>query len=314
MNPKKILVISYSQTGQLTDLVANFIAPLQSDKSVEIVYKIIKPTKPFPFPWDLMTFLDTFPESVNLSGCEIEKIPADKNDYDLIILSYQVWFLSPSIPIVGFLKSDYAREKFKNKPVITLIGCRNMWLMAQEKMKKLLSDLGANLIDNVVLIDRGKSLETFITTPRWLLTGRKNSFWGLTEAGIATEEIKKSNRFGSALVAALKHDEEKKNQPLLQDLEAVNVDINLIKSEKIIHRSFRIWGALIRKFGERGSPKRKPMLIIYMVFLVLMLLTVVPINMVVQSILLRLNKKSVQKQKAQYELPSGNGSKRMKEF
>ena len=138
MNQKKVLVVSYSQTGQLISLVNNFTKPLKEESEVEVFYKNIEPKKPYPFPWDLMTFMDTFPESVYLDPCEIKEFDEDTNDYDLIILSYQVWFLSPSIPITSFLKSEWAKKKFKNKPVITLIGCRNMWVMAQEKMKQML--------------------------------------------------------------------------------------------------------------------------------------------------------------------------------
>lgn len=314
MNHKKILVVHFSQTGQLTRLVDSFISPLKNDSFVEVSYKKIKPLRAYPFPWDLMTFMDSFPESINLDGCEIEEFADDENDYDLIILAYQVWFLSPSIPTVAFLKSSYAQKKFKNKPVITLIGCRNMWVMAQEKMKKLLNNLGANLIDNVVLIDRGNSLETFITTPRWLLTGKKDSIFGLSEAGIAEDEIKKSDRFGKALLQALKNDDEKKHKTLLKGLEAVKVNTKLIRSEKIATKSFTIWGALIRKLGKPGSLKRKPVVLLYLVFLLLMILTVVPINMLIQSVLSVFNKKLTDDQKAEYELPSGSSDERMKEF
>ena len=41
-------------------------------------------------------------------------------------------------------------------------------LSGPEKVKVLLKELEATLIDNVVLIDKGSSLETFITTPRWM--------------------------------------------------------------------------------------------------------------------------------------------------
>jgi hypothetical protein len=314
MHHKKILLVSYSQTGQLTKLVNNFIFPLQKESFIEVFHKTIKPVKAYPYPWDLMSFMDAFPESINLSGCEIEEFTGDENDYDLIILAYQVWFLSPSIPTAAFLKSDYATEKFKNKPVITLIGCRNMWVMAQEKVKNLLENLGANLIDNVVLIDQGNSLGTFITTPRWLLTGKKDSILGLSPAGISENEIKKSDRFGRALISALKNDEEKKNQPLLKGLVAVSVNVKLIKSEKIATKSFTIWGKLIRKLGKPESSKRKPALMLYLVFLLLMILTIVPINMVVQSILKIFNKKSIEEQKTKYELPSGSSKQRMKEF
>ena len=261
-----------------------------------------------------MTFMDTFPESVHLVPCEIEEFEDDNNEYDLIILSYQVWFLSPSIPITSFLKSDWAKKKFKNKPVITLIGCRNMWVMAQEKMKQMLLELNANLIDNVVLIDKGNSLETFITTPRWMLTGKKDSIFGLSSAGIDENEILKTQRFGKALVSALKNNQEKENKSLLWGLKAVEVNIKLIKSEKIATKSFKIWGALIRKLGKPGSIKRKPIVMLYLIFLLLIIITVVPINMIVQSILRIINKESIQKQKEFYELPSGSHDERIREF
>ena len=83
-----------------------------------------------------------------------------------------------------------------------------MWLIAQEKMKALLDDLGARLIDNVVLADQGKSLYTFVTTPRWLLTGKKDAFWFFPKAGIYEEEIASSSRFGARLCDALQKNEE----------------------------------------------------------------------------------------------------------
>ena len=261
-----------------------------------------------------MTFMDTFPESVYMVPCELQDIEDDEDDFDLIILAYTVWFLSPSIPISSFLQSSYAKKKFKDKPVITLIACRNMWIMAQEKVKVLLKELEATLIDNVVLIDKGSSLETFITTPRWMLTGKKDSFFGLSTAGIDEKEIMKSQRFGKALVQALEQNREIEKKSLLQGLKAVEVDIKLIKSEKIGNKSFLIWGKLIRKIGNFGDKKRRVVVMIYLVFLILMILTVVPINMIVQTILRKLNKSAVLKEKEFYELPSGSKDFRMKEF
>ncbi len=306
---KHILVVSYSQTGQLDNVVKNFIAPLeQNDTTIQITYRNIEPIKPYPFPWDLMTFMDTFP------GCDIKNFKDDETNYDLVILAYQVWFLSPSIPITAFLKSKYAKQKLQNKPVITLISCRNMWIMAQEKVKTLLNNIGAKLIDNVVLIDRGNSLETFITTPRWMLTGKTNSLWGMSEAGIDPKQINNTKRFGKAIVEALKNDKEKEHISLLQGLKAVEVNSKLIRSEKIATKSFHIWGNLIQKLGKPGDIKRKPVVILYLMFLLLIIVTVVPINMIVQSILRRTNKDQVQVEKETYEQPSGNGDERMKEF
>jgi len=311
---KKVLVISYSQTGQLTQLVENVIHPLKNESSIEVVWKEIKPKKPYPFPWKFMTFMNAFPESVYLDPCEIECFEEDDNTYDLVILAYQVWFLSPSIPITAFLKSNFAKDKLANKPIITLIGCRNMWIMAQEKVKMLLGDIGAHLIDNIVLVDQGNSLATFITTPRWMMSGKKDAFWGLPKAGISDDEIKRASRFGHAIKDALQQDGETKGKSLCYGLGAVNVNEKLIRSEKIGTKSFHIWGKLIRKCSQQGDLKRNFFIILYTIFLILMIITVVPLNMAIQTLYRKIKKDDVLKQKAFYELPSGNGKERIKEF
>jgi len=310
---KKILVVSYSQTGQLSEVVSSLTSPLKYE-NIEIHHKIVKPKKAYPFPWSFFEFMDCFPESIYMDPCEIEDIE-DSNDYDLVIISYQVWFLSPSIPITSFLKSKYAKEKLKDKPVITLIACRNMWVMAQEKMKSLLDNLDAKLIDNIVLIDAGSSLSTFITTPRWMLTGRRNPFWKIfPRAGVSKEDIKNSSRFGFAIKEALENNLEKEKISICQGLKAVSVDEKLIKSEEIGTKSFMIWGKLIRKIGKAGDIKRRPFIALYTVFLVLIIMTVVPINMIVQTIIRKINKEKILKQKAFYEMPSGSDDFRMKDF
>jgi len=311
LNPKKVLVISYSQTGQLRQLVSHFTKPLLNHESIELTFKTIEPRKSYPFPWDLMTFIDTFPEAIYMKPCKLKEFEEDSTEYDLIILAYQVWFLAPCIPVSSFLQSSWAKKVFKNKPVITLIGCRNMWIMAQEKMKKLLNELEATLIDNVVLIDKGNSLETFITTPRWMLTGKKEPFCGLSGAGIDDNEIINSQRFGKALLQALCNNKEKEKKSLLYGLKAVEVNPKLIKSEKIGTKSFLIWGKLILKLGNQGSAKRKPVVMLYLIFLIAMIVTVVPMNMIIQTILRKINKEKIAQEKEFYELPSKSGNERM---
>ena len=311
---KKVLLISYSQSGQLNELTDYTIKPLLENSNIEIIHKNIKPINTYPYPWGFIEFMDAFPESVLLKGCKIEPIKQDDNKYDLVIIAYQIWFLSPSIPITSFMKSAYAKEKLKDTPVITLIGCRNMWIMAQEKMKMMLDKVGAKLIDNIVLIDQGSSLATFITTPRWMLTGKKNAFWGFPQSGIHPTAMKNASRFGKAIVQALNNSNEKLTSSVCSGLGAVNVDIKLIKSEQIATKSFTIWGKLISSIGKPGAFLRKPVVLLYLVFLILIILTIVPLNMIIQSINRKINKNKVLKLKEHYEQPSGSNTSRVKEF
>ncbi|MBE0495287.1 MAG: dialkylresorcinol condensing enzyme [Campylobacterales bacterium] len=310
---KQVLVVYYSQSGQLTHVTKTLTAPLREACVVD--YLELKPLKPFPFPWDFLTFMGTFPEAVALTPCPLAPFSLPEKHYDLVILAYQPWFLSPSIPMTSFLTSDYAKKVLFNTPVITLIGCRNMWIMAQEKMKTLLQNLGAKVIDNIVLVDQGNAFATFITTPRWMMSGKKDALWGIfPHAGISEAEIAKSVRFGRAIKAGLASDKEKSFLPLCEGLGAVEVNQKLINSEKIGTKSFHIWGKCIQKFSKKEEAKRKVFILFYTLFLILMILTVVPLNMLLQSILRKLNKARVLKEKAFYERPSGNGQHRMEEF
>lgn len=313
---KKVLAVYYSQTGQLTSVIQSICAPLEASDNVEVHYECLQPQTPYPFPWSFFSFLDAFPESVYLDPPPLQPLSAAaEQEYDLVLIGYQAWFLSPSLPITAFMQSEQGRRLLRGKPVITVIACRNMWLMAQEKMKRLIKDAGGRLLDNVALVDRGSSLLTFITTPRWMLSGNKGKPGGLLPvAGVSQGDIADSARFGRALLPALERGEERGNGPLLYGLHAVEVDARLIPSEKIGTRSFMIWGKLLRSVGGPGSMARKPVLVIYLTFLISLIITVVPLSMLVRSLLRPLMRRRLAEQKEYFEQPSGSNGTRLAEF
>ena len=301
---KKVLVLYYSQAGQLKRVVDSFISKLP-DEEIQVDVKRITPKRSFPFPWPFYEFFDEFPEAVLMDGCEINEVEDVGDDYDLVILGYTVWYMSPSIPMTAFMQSEQAKKILKDKPVVTLIACRDMWVLAQEKMKKLLDEAGARLIDNVALTDQGKGAYSLVTLPRYLLSGKKNAFWFFPPAGILESDIEGASRFGVRLNEALKNDEEKSTEPMLKNMGAVNIDGKLIATEKIANRSFQVWTRLIKFSGKKYSFGRKISITVYVGFLVLLLLTVVPINVMVSKILNKFKKDKLNTLEANYELPSG---------
>lgn len=310
----RILVLYYSQTGQLTRAVRSMLRPLAGRADVEIVWQGLEPVEPFPFPWGFMRFFDTFPECVHLDPPPIRPVdfrPGER--FDLVILAYQVWFLSPSLPVTAFLQSQGARV-LRDTPVITFIACRNMWLSAHEKVRKMLAALGARHVDNVVLTDQGPAWATFITTPRWVLTGKKNGFWGIfPPAGVSDNDIAGAARFGRALADALSQ-VESASGPLLTGLGAVKVNPGYIAGEKIAHRSFMLWGGLLRAIGRPGKPLRRAVLVVYIVFLVTMILTVMPVSIVVRALLRPLLRKRLDAEVARLEAPSGSSTERLAQY
>ena len=300
---KHILVISYSQTGQLNELTQHFLQPLKQQENIVIEECQIKPIQPYSFPWKFIPFFNQFPESVHLKPAPIETPILQRKKYDLVIIAYSVWFLSPSQPITAFLQSEQAKI-LKNTPAITLIGCRNMWLMAQEKMKKMLTALDANLIGNVVKTDQSNAWASFITTPAWMFSGKKRYFSWLPSAGISDVDMQDMQRFGYRLVQILNE-----NQPLdkslFQNMGAVKIDEKLMMSEKVGHRSFYIWGKLLLKCGQISPAFRQAVLYFYIVFLIILILTVVPLSAVVKRLLKPLLKEKLARQKRYFAEPSG---------
>lgn len=309
---KKVLVVGYSQSGQLHEVIARFIEPLHGTPHVKVRKEILRPQHPFPFPWSFPAFLDVFPESVRLEPRPLQPLSVGpEENFDLIILAYQVWFLSPSQPITAFLQSAEGKRLLNGKPVITVIACRNMWLSAQETTKRLIAEAGGRLCDNVVLTDRAHPLATFITTPRWLLTGRRDSFFGLPPAGVNPAVINDCARFGAALIPALAEDREKTGQPLLDGLRAVTVEARLIMSERAGQRAFRVWSWIVSRFGAAGQKRRQPALFAFALYLIALIVTVVPLSLLLQTLLRPLLASRLARLKAYYEQPSGSQDYRL---
>lgn len=309
---KRILVILYSQTGQLSSIAARILEPLRADGQVDLHVECLRPRRDFPFPWPFFRFLDAFPESIHQAPGDLEPLGIPENArFDLVLLFYQVWFLAPSQPVTAFLNHPAARRLLAGTPVVTVIACRNMWMMAHTRMQALLESLGARLLDNVVFTDRAPTLATLLTTPLWLLTGRRDALPGLPPAGVAADDVRRGIRFGRALRDALHAGKEKGDTPLLAGLGAVEAQPQLLVSERAGTRSFRAWGALLRLAGPPGSLQRLPLLVLYLVFLVAIILTVVPLSLTAQALFRPFIKNRLAAVKAAFEKPSGSGTERL---
>ena len=251
---KNILVIYYSQTGQLEDIVRTIAQPFEAKKEAyDITYYNIQLKEDFPFPWPGDVFFNTFPESYLQIPKEIvppsEEILNKK--YDLILFGYQVWYLTPSIPIISFLKSDYAERILKDTPVVTISGTRNMWMLSQEKLKVYLRDLQAKLVGNIALVDRHDNYTSVLTILRWLTTGQKEKSGMLPAAGVSDEEITGSVKYGEIIERHFNNNDLNNLQPDLVKNGAIEIRAFLVRVEKVGNKIFTVWSNLIIKKKEK---------------------------------------------------------------
>ena len=177
--PPRAVVYLYSQTGQLHEVADALTAPLIA-RGWKIRWVDVQPRVAFPFPWPIRRFFGVFPAAVDPEALVDLVEPAGgfgTEPDELVILAYQVWYLAPSLPIRSLLKAH--PEAVRNRRVVTLIACRNMWYSAAIEVSGLLRSAGARRVDVVAATDTRRQATTFVTTLRWLLTGRRDPSCGL---------------------------------------------------------------------------------------------------------------------------------------
>ncbi len=168
---RNLLVVYYSQTGQLKEIALNFV------KSFERFYNIdfaeIK-CKNYNFPITYKQFFDVFPESVLKIPCDIEVEIPDK-EYQLVVLAFQPWFLHTSVPFNSFMQTERFKNLVKGKQVILLMNSRNSWRNSLQEVTEVVESQHATIRGKYVFRDTSKNFRGFLALCYWLFTGKKKS-------------------------------------------------------------------------------------------------------------------------------------------
>ena len=250
---KKILAIYYSQSGQLGEIIDHFTAPLM-ETGISIEKVSINLSKNYPFPWTTNRFFSVMPDCV--LGVPAELVPFDlkETSYDLIILGYQAWFLSPSIPINSLLHHPGFMGILNNTPVITITGARNMWLNAFVKIKKLIHAAGAKLVGNIALVDTHPNPVSFVTIFHWMLHGKKDRYLNIfPPPGVSDNDIRHTGIFGKQVLPHLINNEWDRLQDKMVIDGAVKLNYNLMIIESVASKIFALWANFIMKRKKRSG-------------------------------------------------------------
>ena len=300
---KKILVIYYTQTGQAKLAIDAVLKPFKNNPDYFIYYELIKPKAQLPFPWKYSEFFDVFPENVNGIPFELEPLSVDAStDFDLVIIGYQPWFLSICRPINSFLLSAGAKKILTNKPVITIINCRNMWLGAQEKMKQRLLDLNAKLVGNITFVDKSANLTSLVTVLAFELKGIKENYMGIfPRYGVSDKDLEAAPELGKLIETSLKQNNFDKLQELIVAKNFVLVKPNLLIMEGRGRALFPLYANYISKKGTAGSDKRQTRVRIFGIVLPTAILILSPIITVFSRLIPMIAAGKIKKQVAYYQ-------------
>jgi hypothetical protein len=276
---KKILVIYYTQSGQLEDILNCFTTPfIEAGNTVEKVR--VHVTKDYPFPWTGKSFFVVMPDCVLGVPTALQDFQLKETRYDLIIFGYQAWFLSPSIPSNSILIHPSVKNVLKNTPVVTITGARNMWISAMERIKKTLKKSDARLVGNIALVDKHHNFISFITIFYWMFTGKKERWLNLfPKPGVADVDIANTRLFGATVQKYLTQENWDGLQDELVGQKAVEVKYNLMFIESKASKIFAIWANIISK-----KKKKTAWLVAFKYYLLIALFIAAPIILTVDAI------------------------------
>lgn len=299
---KRILVVYYTQTGQMRDIVHSVASPLVK-AGMEVVFEELSANPPFPYPWTSDQFFQAMPESVLGIPCELQPMRfSAEDDFQLVIVAWQPWYLSPSIPIHAFFQHEKARKVLHGKHVITVIGSRNMWVSGQNVIKQYIRDAGARLAGNIVLFDRAPNLLSVVSIIRWMFKGKKERFMKvIPSAGVADEDIAGASRFGEIIHEAIQQNTLEAVNEHLVKAGAIDVKPAIVMIEKRGIILFRLWAKFIRKKGGYGDSGRLGRVRFFKYYLLFVLYFVSPLASILYLIIKPFRKQKIKKQISLYQ-------------
>jgi hypothetical protein len=281
---KKILVVYYTQTGQLKQLVDGVLKPLKQDSDYRIDYFKIEPVNDFPFPWSKEAFWDCMPESVEGIPVAVKPFTIDE-DYDLVVLAYQVWFLSLSIPFWSILQDENMKAFLRDKKVITILGIRNMWVNAQQRLLAYFRENDVQHVGNLVFADPNNNLVSVLTVLKYLTTGNKKPFKWLPPYGVSKKDFSRLDKFGELIKESFTEDNWDNLQQKFVDNKGVSLHFSLKTTEMAAGRIFKFWSSFVRKKGGPGDPARQGRLKIYQFYLLFLIFFISPVSSLIFKII-----------------------------
>jgi hypothetical protein len=280
---KKILAIYFSQSGQLGEIIDHFTAPLiDAGISVEKVRVNLKEN--YPFPWTANSFFSVMPDCVLDVPAELVPFDLKESKYDLVILGYQAWFLSPSIPFNSLMHEPKLTGILNGTPVITITGARNMWLNAFVRVKKLIHATGAKIVGNIALVDTHPNPVSFVTIFHWMLHGKKDKYLNIfPPPGVQEADIHHTGVFGKHVLTHLSTNNWDSLQQEMNNDGAVKLNYNLMVIESVAGKIFRFWANMIAK-----KKNRMPWIKLFKYYLVIAFFVGAPIILTIDAIFFKL--------------------------
>lgn len=204
---KKILVLSYSFSGQTSGLLRQIQTALAEEGHV-VIKERLTPCQTLKFPTaSIAACLKMMITTFLRVRVPIHPLPPTCHQpFDLILLAGPTWSYNPSGPILSLLDRDGA-ALFKGKTVLPMISCRGYWRLHRYLLIRALKGCGATIPNTIVFShpsrEPWRTIGVFLkiagkAPERWPLLGRHYPHFGHSK-----EQQDEAASFGSLIGKAL---------------------------------------------------------------------------------------------------------------
>jgi menaquinone-dependent protoporphyrinogen IX oxidase len=177
--PPRVLILYFSYTQQ-SARVARVIEETLRARGVDVAQAAIEFTdaryaKPFSrFPLRhayLDVFRMTLPQLRRATG-EIQ-VPdiVEQGDYDLVCVGSPTWWLTTSMPVRSFLKSEAGGRVLAGKQFAAFVVCRRYWRNNLKTVRKLGAKRGGKWLGGIHFAFAGGQIHSFLALVSYLGKG-----------------------------------------------------------------------------------------------------------------------------------------------
>ena len=209
--PVRVLLLYYSYSNQ-TRRVAETMGEVFRERGTEVQFGEIQfrderyhlnfPLKPF---WRRMLKL-LLPQLLGRTG-EVRIDPSIlEQKYDLICIGSPTWFLYPAMPVVSFLKSDFAGKLLAGRLFAVFTVCRALWRLNLRRVKRLATSAGGEFVDSAKIRFRGSQVRSMLSLINYLQNGEdRQRFLGLNihPFGVTDDGLEHAKAFADGLLGRI---------------------------------------------------------------------------------------------------------------
>jgi hypothetical protein len=210
----RVLFVYYTYTRQALSVVEAMTAVL-AERGCDVDHAGIEFTDRryrdrfarFPFPHAFLDVLSMLPAQLRRATGEI-RIPdeAKRGDYDLVCIGSPTWWLTTSMPIRSYLKSDEAGLVLDQTRFTSFVVCRRYWGNNEKTVRKLGTRQGGAYVDGVHFKYLGGQVRSLLSLVSYLGSGEyRDRYLGvkIPPTNLQPEHLDQAREFAAKLADGL---------------------------------------------------------------------------------------------------------------